>query len=192
MPLTRSDPPGDEALVALLMSGDTDALAEIMRRHGRWVRGVLYSVLGASDDIDDVAQQVWLTFWHRCRDLDNAQRWRHWLYRLARNAAIDAGRKVTRRRRLWGRLTDLFHQGRSPQPMPDREMILEEEHSRVLAALDRLAPIYREAFVLRHMQDLSYREIAEILDVAPETVGTRLIRARRRMLEILQAGEGDA
>ncbi|MEZ6082836.1 MAG: sigma-70 family RNA polymerase sigma factor [Phycisphaerae bacterium] len=70
----------------------------MLRRHDRWVRGVVYGVLGSNDLIDDVVQQVWTTVWEKIADLRDTSRWRVWLYRLARNAAVDAGRNVTKHR----------------------------------------------------------------------------------------------
>ena len=191
MPLTRSEDDSDQVLLESLVQGDAEALGPLMRRHERWVRGVLFAVLGNADEVDDVLQQVWLTFWNRCGELDDLSRWRYWLYRLARNAAIDAGRKTTRRRRLWSRLTDIFSKSAKPVASPDREAILAEEHGRVLDAIARIPPIYREAFVLRHVQDLTYQEIADIVGVAPATVGTRLVRARKQMLDILKTDGND-
>lgn len=176
----------DQALIRALASGDGDALTALMRRHGRWVRGVVFAVLGGADQVDDVTQQVWLTVWQRGRDLEDTRRWRNWLYRLARNAAIDAGRKASRRRNLWHRLTGMIHGRPATSPPPEQRLLLHEEHQRVLAAIQRIPEIYREAFVLRHVDDMTYQKIAETLGVAPETVGTRLVRARRHLAGLLQ------
>ena len=186
MPLASNEDP-DQVLIQSLVKGDGEALMELMRRHGRWVRGVLFGVLGATEDVEDVQQQVWLSFWRRCGELDDTNRWRNWLYRMARNAAIDAVRRNKRRRKLWHGLKDLFVRHGPSQPHPDREAILVEEHQRVLRAIGRIPEIYREAFVLRHLEGLSYQAIADLIGVAPETVGTRLVRARRHLLQILKS-----
>ena len=64
-------------------------------------------------------------------------------------------------------------------------MIAEEEYRRALDALERLPAIYREPLVLRYLEGWSYRRIAEVLDLPIDTVETRLVRARRRLREIL-------
>lgn len=190
MPLTCNEDP-DQVLIQSLVQGDGEALMVLMRRHGRWVRGVLFGVLGRAEDVEDVEQQVWLSFWQRCAELDDTSRWRNWLYRMARNAAIDSVRRSTRRRKLWHGLKELFGRQGRPQPRPDRRAIVQEEHQRVLTAIGRIPQIYREAFVLRHLEGLSYQQIAELIGVAPETVGTRLVRARRHLLQILRADGND-
>jgi len=177
----------DAMLVEAVQAGDGDALAELMRRNERWVGGVVYSVLGNADVLDDVKQKVWLAVWQRSQSLEDVRRWRHWLYRLARNAAIDAGRKKKRQRNLWKCLTEQVRDrvGTAPTPDPRRVASVKEEHRNVLQAVEGMPAIYREPFVLRHLEGWSYRRIAETLDLPVDTVGTRLVRARRLLQETL-------
>ncbi len=177
----------DRPLFEALAAGDEGALAELMQRHGRWVRGVVFAVLGPVDELDDVVQKVWLTVWRRANTLDDANRWRYWLYRIAHNAAIDAGRKRQRRRGLWKRFTSGMRteQAESPGNAVHQRLEQSEQHKRVLAAIHGLPEIYREPFVLRHLEDWSYRQIAEAMDLPVDTVETRLVRARRLLREAL-------
>jgi RNA polymerase sigma-70 factor (ECF subfamily) len=183
----------DLELVEYLQAGDSSYLAELISRNERWVRGVVYSVLTDVDMIDDVMQKVWLTAWQRLKELEDARRWRHWLYRTARNAAIDAGRKKTRRRRLWKRLgEEMLGRGEgesSNRPGPERTVAVKEEHRRVLRVIETMPAIYREPFVLRHLEGWTYKQIADALDLPVDTVGTRLVRARRLLQETLSDEE---
>jgi RNA polymerase sigma-70 factor (ECF subfamily) len=171
-------------VIEAVRQGDAYAFEELVRRHDRWVRGVIYGVLGNRDAVDDVAQQAWANAWKRISDLRDPQRWRPWLYRLARNAAIDAGRDATRRRP--------FSQSVEAEPVAgpknaapgDAAMRLEQKQV-ILDAIQSLPALYREPFVLRHLQDWSYREIAETMDIPVDTVETRLVRARRLLREAL-------
>lgn len=175
----------DQPLFEALAAGDGGALDELMQRHARFVRGVVYAVLGQSRDLDDVVQQVWLLVWRRAKTLDDPRRWKPWLYRLARNAAIDAGRKKTRRRGLWQRMTETFDAAKQTEREPHERLIVEEQHAKVLDAIEGLPAIYREPFVLRHMEEHSYRAIAEMMDLPIDTVETRLVRARRLLRQML-------
>jgi len=154
-----------------------------MRRNSRWVRGVLFGVLGESDRLDDVAQQVWQSVWKRIPDLREDAQWRTWLYRLARNAAIDAGREQSRLRRLSDALAD--QRPRAAVASPVGELVARETHGRVMEAIRSLPALYREPFVLRHVNGWSYREIGETMNLPPATVETRLVRARRLLREAL-------
>ncbi len=177
----------DRPLFEALAAGDEGALSELMQRHGRWVRGVVFAVLGPCDELDDVVQKVWLNAWRRAGSLEDVSRWRYWLYRLAHNAAIDAGRKRQRRRGLWKRFTAAMgpRQVEARGPGAQRRLEQSEQHKRVLAAIHGLPEIYREPFVLRHLEEWSYREIAQAMDLPVDTVETRLVRARRLLREAL-------
>ncbi len=188
LPLTQEQAHDhDQMLVEAVQAGDAEALAELIRRNERWVRGVVYSVLSDADALDDVMQKVWLAVWQRCRQMDDVTRWRYWLYRMARNAAIDAGRKRKRQRNLWQRFREeLMGGGRAGPAQPGKTASLKEQHQRVLAAVDAMPGIYKEPFVLRHLEGWTYRQIAQTLDLPVDTVGTRLVRARRLLREQLQ------
>src|SRR5690606_937842 len=89
----------ERPVIEAIQQGDPHALAELMERHDGWVRGVILAALGRVDEVDDVAQRVWMQVWREAHKLDDPARWRVWLYRVARNAATDAGRRHQRRRR---------------------------------------------------------------------------------------------
>jgi RNA polymerase sigma-70 factor (ECF subfamily) len=69
---------------------------------------------------------------------------------------------------------------------PDRGLIASEQHRQVMQAIRSLPPIYREPFVLKHLEGWSYAEIGRVLNLPVDTVETRLIRARRMLRESLQ------
>ena len=176
----------DRLLFEALIEGDSYAMSELVQRHERWVRSVVYGVLGRSEELDDVVQQVWLNVWRRADSLQSPQYWKTWLYRLARNTAIDAGRKVTRRRGLWKRFTeDRTHETEHDRPI-ESDLVLEEKHKAVLEAIDNPPAIYREPFIMRHMEDWSYKQISEAMSLPINTVEIRLVRARRKLREMLE------
>ena len=182
--LPKSHDP-DELLFDALRQGDAYALTEVIQKHDSTVRSVVYSVLGKREELEDVVQQVWLTVWRRASSLKEPAHGKTWLYRLARNASIDAGRAMTRRRGFWRQWVD-----RSPdlpvEPgLIDKPMMLAEQHQTVLEAVENLPAIYREPFVLRHLEDWSYKQISQTLDLTVNTVEVRLVRARRMLREVL-------
>ncbi len=175
----------DQPLIDALRGGDRYAFEELVRRHDRWVRGVIFGVLGDQDRVDDVAQQVWISLWDRISELRDTRAWRTWLYRLARNAAIDAGREATRRRRgMQELLSDPPRRAAPTSPYVETKS--GEQHREVLSAIRALPALYREPFVLRHVSGWSYKEIAAMLGLAVDSVETRLVRARRFLRESLK------
>ena len=175
----------EQLVIEAIRKGDRYAFGELVRRHGGWVRGVIYGVLGDRDRLDDVAQQVWTNVWEQLGKLRDPKRWRPWLYRLARNAAIDAGRETTRRRRATQRMEEL-RAGHATVERPTDRLADAETHAAVADAIQSLPALYREPFVLRHVEGWSYRQIGEVLSMPVDTVETRLVRARRLLREALR------
>jgi len=175
----------DRLVVEAIQQGDPDAMADFVHRQGPWVRGVVFAAMGRADEVDDVTQRVWLQVWREAPRLEDAGRWRPWLYRISRHAAIDTVRGRQRRRRLRDDAASQAagRQGGSP---PDERIVADERHRAVLEAIAALPALYREPFVLKHLQGWSYREIGEVLDLPTDTVETRLVRARRRLRERLK------
>ncbi len=161
---------------------DPLAFEEFVRRNDRWVRGVIFAVLGSSDRVDDVCQQVWSRVWGQISTLRDDRSWRTWLYQMSRNAALDAVRETARRREL----NESFRVRREER-MGDSEASSPDVETRQLIqdAIRSLPVLYRETFVLRHVQDWSYRQIGEVLGISEEAVETRLVRARRQLREAL-------
>ena len=175
----------EEPVIEAIRGGDRYGFEEFVRRRNRWVRGVIFGVLGNRECVEDVAQQVWMAVWQRIGELRDSRSWRPWLYRLARNAAVDAGRTITRRLNASQRIaTDKA--GRADSSSPDAKVVLEEQHREVLTAIQALPAIYREPFVLRHVNGWTYREIGEVMGLPIDSVETRLVRARRLLRESLK------
>ena len=178
----------DRRLVEALGRGESDALVELMRRNGAWIRGVIFAACGDAGAVEDVQQQVWLSAWRRAGSLAEPAKWRGWLYALAYHAGVDAARKATRRRRLLRRVLEWLPPRRAAADEATRRVILDEDHRRALRAVRDLPDIYRGPFVLRHLAGWTYRQIAEAMDLPEETVETRLVRARRLLRDKLARG----
>ena len=135
----------ERAVIEAIRRRDHREFEGFMRRQGRWVKGVIFGVLGDPDRVEDVAQQVWLAVWSRVGELRAVDRWRPWLYRLARSAAVDAGRAASRDRVVARALRD------DPPPKatsqtPAEQLIGEERRQAMLSAIRSLPALYREPF----------------------------------------------
>jgi len=171
-------------VVADARRGDRAAAERLVRENADWVRSVIFAVTGRADGVDDIAQQVWARAWEQLDTLEDPSRLRSWLYSIARHAAIDANEA---RRRQRERQTELReHVGAPRAPSPVLSLAADELRARVLEAIRALPVIYREPFVLRHVEDWSYAEIAAVLGLPIDSVETRLVRARRLLREYLQ------
>ncbi len=173
-------------LVTEARQGDRTAADRLVREHDRWVRSVIYAVTGRVDLVEDVAQQVWERAWQRLGSLRDPQRIRPWLYNIARNAAIDAGIARKRTRRTEGAELAVEPSAAERRSNPVASAMAGETAEKLLRAVESLPAIYREPFVLRHLEDWSYAQIGDVLNLTTETVETRLVRARRMLREMLQ------
>ncbi|MFH1749198.1 MAG: RNA polymerase sigma factor [Planctomycetota bacterium] len=173
-------------LVAEARRGNRPAADQMVREHDSWLRSVIYGVSGRVDLVDDIAQQVWMQVWQRLDTLNDPRRLRPWLCTIARRAAIDAGMAHKRRQSRTGSLEQVPEvDGQRKTQSPARSALGGELHATLMQAVQALPSLYREPFVLRHLEDWSYAEIGEVLELPVETVETRLVRARRMLREML-------
>jgi len=171
-------------LVSEAQRGNRRAADQLVRAHDGWVRSVIYGVTGRPDLVDDIAQQVWAQVWARLPSLNDPTRLKAWLYSVARNAAIDAGQARKRRAALdLDAVAEGIRDERGRSPLG--AAISDEMQQVLLRAVEALPALYREPFVLRHLEDWSYAEIGALLGLPVETVETRLVRARRFLREML-------
>jgi RNA polymerase sigma-70 factor (ECF subfamily) len=168
----------ESGLVCAACRGDKEALQMLLKDNWGWLKGLVYSVLGGAQDLDDVMQEICLRVITRIRTLREPERFRGWLAVLARREAI-------RYRR--GRRRKLIPLDGSPLPDhadddvedPAQDAERKELCGRVLEAVGGLSQKYREVFILAHSGDLTYAQIAEVLDVPITTMQIRLVRARQ-------------
>lgn len=177
----------EHRLVTDAQQGDVQAAERIVRENSAWVRSVIYGVTGRVDRVDDIAQQVWMHVWERLPSLKDPKRLRSWLYSVARNAAIDSGIALTRRQSHVRSTAEAGEFAPAPASQDPLQIVLGNElQDTLLDAVRALPALYREPFVLRHLEGWTYSEIGEVLGLPVETVETRLVRARRLLKESLE------
>jgi RNA polymerase sigma-70 factor (ECF subfamily) len=198
------EPDPDRALVRDLASDDAAvrrrALADLYARHQTRVFNVAYRVLGSHADAQDVAQDVFLHVADRIRSFRGDASLTSWVYRVTVNLSIDRRRREARRAvpRAMGESDGEGEVG-SPRPGvagappdPASEAQRAEGERRVRAALERLSPKLRAVVVLRYFENLSYEELAEVLQMSIGTVKSRLNRAHAALERILAPYAGEA
>jgi RNA polymerase sigma-70 factor, ECF subfamily len=165
----------DRHLLARVRLRDKGAFEQLFRRYYRPVRQVLLRMLADDGLADDLAQETFLALYTRPPQLqDDAETVRAWLYRVALNRGYNALRA---RRRHQEHLPAMC----SPEPAldPEAEAVRGEERVRVRAALAALPERQAKLLLLRQQEGLKYADIAAILEVAPGSIGTLLVRAER-------------
>jgi len=169
-------------LVTRAQSGDRNAFSELVRAHAQGVLHVIYRMCGDMHVAEDAAQETFIQAWLRLGSYRPGTSLRNWLYRIAVNTAIDMLRKE--KRILPGAVEDLrlVDPGLGPEALVAKSERVETVREAVLALPDAS----RAVLVLREYEGLSYREIAEALDIPVGTVMSRLNYARTLLRECLK------
>lgn len=174
----------DSEVVERVRAGETDAFRFLIERYENKLLRYARKFLLNSDDSRDLVQDVFMKAYANLRSFDTKRKFSSWLYRIAHNEFINALKK----RSIFPTI-----------PLPDTDIILPSLLSRTVeeAAIDRearrdidrgldeLDPKYREPLILYYFEELSYQEIADILQIPPATVGVRLKRGRDMLKKTL-------
>jgi len=186
------DPEADDAtLVRASQQGDREAFGMLVARHAPPVLGLTRRMLGASADADDVAQETFVAAYRALGHFQQQARFSTWLYRIAINKCHD----LLRARRP-GVLSLDDTDGDGPvREAADAETPLDQlEQGELAGELERgirtLTPIYRESFLLRHVEGLGYDEMSAILGVHRDTLKMRVYKARIHLCRCLAHLEG--
>lgn len=174
----------DEELVERARRGDRQSFREIYRRHADVVWQRLTRILGADPDREDLLQQVFMDLHRALPSFRGDAALSTFIYRLVVNVAVDHLRRVKRRRSV--RLLPEHEASlRSPDEGPESAARRRDELTRVLAAVGRLKPKKRVAFLLRFVEGLALDEIADIVGASPDTVRKRIDHATAEVTAML-------
>ncbi len=170
----------DEGLVTRVLEGDRKAFAVLVAKYEKPVYNVAYRILRDPDDAADATQSTFLKAFQRLASFDTRRRFFSWLYRIAINESLN----LTRTRRHGAEVVvDLPSAG----PTPEDDYSLTELSEALQTALSTMTFDHRVVVVLKHLLLLSYREIAEILEIPEKTVKSRLYEGRQALKTNLMA-----
>jgi RNA polymerase sigma-70 factor (ECF subfamily) len=180
----------DSILVERCLSGDSAAWEELISQHSRRVYGICFRFTGSDSQAQDLTQEVFLRIFKTIRSFRSAEgAFSTWSARLTRNLLIDHYRRTKHERVTDSIETQLpvLEEGFSSKTARPDQLLQNVQSSQILqVALQKLSPELRETVILRDLQDMEYREIAEILRIPEGTVKSRLNRGRAELARILK------
>lgn len=166
----------DQEVVARCLSGDRDAFAILVERYGGRVYNVALRIVGDPDAASDCAQEALVRAYKSLHRYDPTLPFGPWVLKIAVNASRTHLRTWHAHEDPAG--DDLPDSAEPTEAGPEPIAVRREEVAEVLEAMAELPPAYRAALVLRHIQELSYQEVADALELPMGTVKTHLHRAR--------------
>ncbi len=178
----------DLLLVAASKNGDQDAFAQLVQRYQRRVFNLVYRMLRQYEEATEITQETFLAAWQGLPAFRGDARFPTWLYRIAYNCSLKQLELRKRDRALQVALEaeqvleDANNENRANAEIDarDRQALIQEH-------LSHLPAKYRIVLILRHLQDMTYEEMAEILTMPIGTIKTHLFRARNLLKERLQS-----
>src|SRR5947208_7002216 len=174
----------DVRLMASVANGDTAAFEQLVERHQALVAGTVARMLGSNSDVEDLAQQVFIRVWKSARRYVPQAKFTTWLLKITRNLVFNELRRAKRHAHL-----PLQPEAGAEDPplkdeanlAPDASLLEGELQRTIEGAILQLPETQRMALVLRRYEQLSYEQIAEVLDLSVPAVKSVLFRARTEL-----------
>jgi RNA polymerase sigma-70 factor (ECF subfamily) len=176
-----------DGLIQRCLAGDQQAWEEIVRQHRRKVFNIAYKFTGKHDEAEDLTQDIFLKIFRSLHTFDRRANFQTWLVSVSRNLCIDHYRSVRKERETIDRDVDAGEL--TPAASTPSAYVQLEQRGRVellRRALAELPPTLRSAVMLRDIQELSYQEIADHLQLPEGTVKSRINRGRTELARQIQ------
>lgn len=174
----------DEAIVKNIQSGETDSFGLLIERYEGKIKRYGLKFLNNQDDLEDVLQTVFLKAFENIKSFDAKRRFSPWLYRIAHNEFVN---HLKKRKFLPLFEFDSFLPAfgiKNERESKENELDRKKEQAKIDQCLTSLTAKQKEPLILYYYQNLSYQEIAEIMQVPVSTVGVRIKRAKEKVRQI--------
>ena len=178
----------DETLVHRVLEGEDEAFRILMARHYSGVYRLAYYWTGNRDDALDLCQECFVHLYRVMGKYDPQYRFRVWMYRVSANRCINWVKANRRARETvpFSHLSEWVLEFPDTEPSPLDRAQEKEARQSLLEAVHELPERYRAPIILRYMEDLSYKEIAAVLEISLKNVEIRIHRAKKMLYERLK------
>ncbi len=180
----------DRTLVSMVIEGDSTAFDTLFARHSEMIYSTLLKFTGNSDDVDDLMQEAFMKAYLKIGLYNPKYDFGAWIYTIARNTFVDFSR--TRKSNALNPQNlspEIDNTAQGSSPTPEDYIINAQQHAQIERYIAMLPEDYRQLFELRFIDEYSYDEIAEKLDMKLGTVKTRIFRVRNMMCQLIIEGE---
>ena len=175
----------DVRLMALVGRGDTEAFEQLIERHQMLVTGTVARMLSSNSDVEDIAQQAFIRVWKSAPRYKHKAKFTTWLLKITRNLVFNELRRTKRHSHLPLQPPDPTAEELPIKdeeiPAPDASLLETELQEAIEGAILKLPDTQRMALILRRYEELSYEEIARVLDLSVPAIKSLLFRARTEL-----------
>jgi len=178
----------DVSLMLRVRDGDMRAFEELVERHQRAIIGTVAKMLNCSSEAEDIAQQVFIRLWKSAARYKEQAKFTTFLYTITRNLVFNESKRRSKKKQvsIEERAEESHLEIAASENLnPDNTVLHAELRSAVDAAIQQLPEKQRLAVILRRYEQLSYEEIAEVLDMSVSAIKSQLFRARAALRELL-------
>lgn len=186
----------DSSIVRAVLAGDKDAYGDLVRAHSATVFRVAFRIAGNEADAEEIVQEAFLRGYQRLESFQQNSAFGTWIYRIAVNCALNRisrpGIEAEYRHGEENSPEEKTVQVAARDADPERVLLSREISAVQQMAMQRLTPTEKSAFVLRHFEERSTNEIAEVLGVAPNAAKQTIFRAVQKLRQELAPLRGNA
>jgi len=175
----------DRRLIDLAQAGNKDAYGQLVLKYQKRVFRLILAMLGRKDMTEDIVQDAFVKGYLALDDFQPEKPFYPWIATIARNLALNQIKKAEREKPV-SELDDSLIEKTESFSNPLDEFIESENERRLFGAIMALPIQFRSVFILRTLEEMSYEEIAQYLNISVGTVDSRLHRARERLVELLK------
>ncbi len=180
----------DRALAKMVTEGDSSAFDTLFARHSEAIHAMLFKFSGNADDVNDLMQEAFMKAFLKIGLYDPRYDFGAWIYTIARNTFVDFSRSRKSSALNPQILTpEIDNTAQLSSPTPEDYIINAQQRAQIERYISMLPENYRQLFELRFIDEYSYEEIAEKLDMKLGTVKTRIFRVRNMMCNLIIEGE---
>ena len=174
----------DPVLIKKCLNGSVEAYGQLVDRYSARIINLAWGMTGDRHLAEDVAQEAFVRAYRALAKFQQRAKFSSWLYQIALNLCKDHLKARSRHARPSSQEHMESLEG-NPRRRPGRKVLQAELSEKMAEAVNSLPLLYREAFVLRHMQGMDYREVSGILAIPADTVRVRAYRAREMLRQSL-------
>jgi RNA polymerase sigma-70 factor (ECF subfamily) len=186
----------DDSMIRAVLAGDKEAYGALVRAHSTTVFRVAFRIVGSEADAEEIVQEAFLRGYQRLESFQKRSSFGTWIYRIAVNCALNRisqpGIEAEYRHGEESDPEAKTVQVAAQDADPERVLLSREISAAQNTAMQRLTPTEKSAFVLRHLEDRSMNEIAEVLDMAPNAAKQAVFRAVQKLRRELAPLRGNA